>query len=249
LAVPAQDPLPSQVEVTSVLPEQLVPQFFPATATRQAPEPLHHPSVPQALPSALHSLSGSSPSRIGAQTPSAAPVLARAQASQVPLQARSQQTPSTHRLDPHSVADPQAAPLARLPPHLPSTQVTPAAQSPLPVQVLRQPEAVQPYEPQDELLAGAQVPLPSQAGAAANLPASHDAVPQVVPAMRLRQAPAPSQVPSLPQPLGMSAVQSVSGSSPAGTDAQVPSAFLFLAALHATQVPLHSLLQQTPSTQ
>jgi hypothetical protein len=71
---------------------------------------------------------------------------------------------------------------------------------------------------------------------------------QTVPAAYLRQAPAPSQVPSSPQaetsPLGQSSA--VRGAAPAGTIVHVPGA---PGARHVWQGPAQPALQQTPSAQ
>lgn len=90
-----------------------------------------------------------------------------------------------------------------------------------------------------------QVPEPSQAGAGLRVPLVQDAVPQLVPATVLRQAPAPLQVPSLPH--GGAAVQRASAP-PLLMGAQVPLAWPVFALLHAMHVP-QVPLQQTPSTQ
>jgi hypothetical protein len=70
----------------------------------------------------------------------------------------------------------------------------------------------------------------------------------VVPRTKLRQAPAPSQVPSRPQVDGSDAgqVAAVRGFPPAGTNEQIPCAPAVLQDLH---VSVQALLQQTPSTQ
>ena len=60
----------------------------------------------------------------------------------------------------------------------------------------------------------AQVPVPLQAGTGSSVPPVQAATPQVVPAAHLRQAPAPSQKPSLPQEVAVSAVQSLRTSVP-----------------------------------
>lgn len=71
---------------------------------------------------------------------------------------------------------------------------------------------------------------------------------QIVPRTKLRQAPAPSHVPSRPQVEGSEAGQTPAprGAPPAGTNAQDPGAPAVLQDLH---VSVHALLQQTPSTQ
>src|SRR5215831_2182889 len=85
---------------------------MPVAHLRQAPLPSHMPSLPQVDGVAcVHSLSGSVPFVTGRQRPSARPVFAFTQALQVPVQAVSQQTPSTHWLLAHSVAAAQGLPL------------------------------------------------------------------------------------------------------------------------------------------
>jgi hypothetical protein len=71
---------------------------------------------------------------------------------------------------------------------------------------------------------------------------------QVVPTTKLRQAPAPSHVPSRPHVDGSEAGQTpaLRGVPPAGTKAQIPGAPAVLQDLH---VSVQALLQQTPSTQ
>ena len=71
------------------------------------------PLLPQVdCASAAHSLSGSVPAVMPRQRPSAAPVLAFEQAMQRPLQALSQQRPSTQKLLVHWPAAVQGAPFA-----------------------------------------------------------------------------------------------------------------------------------------
>ena len=52
------------------------------------------------------------------------------------------------------------------------------------------------YTPQDEVVTGRHVPAPLQTRAGLDIPALHDSVAQVVPTPQLRQAPAPSHMPS-----------------------------------------------------
>jgi hypothetical protein len=78
---------------------------------RHWPVPSHCPSRPQLdCVSCGHSLSGSVPAEIGLQKPSPWPVFAFEQAKQPPLQADSQQKPSTQLPPEHSPAAAQAAP-------------------------------------------------------------------------------------------------------------------------------------------
>lgn len=72
---------------------------------------------------ARHSLSGSAPSLIAAQVPSApAPFFAAVHALQAPVHAVSQQTPSAHSPLTQSALAAQARPFARLATHAPLTQ-------------------------------------------------------------------------------------------------------------------------------
>ena len=83
----------------------------PCVHLRQAPPPSHMPSRPQVdVASGAHSSSGSVPPTIERQSPSAAAVLEAEQATQLPVQALSQQTPSTQLPLPHSAAPVQAPP-------------------------------------------------------------------------------------------------------------------------------------------
>ena len=69
---------------------------------------------------------------------------------------------------------------------------------------------------------------------------------QTVPATHLRQAPAPSQVPSVPQLEAALAVHSLRGLVPGSENLHVPTLFV---ALQVWQVPLQAVSQQTPSAQ
>jgi len=77
----------------------------------------------------------------------------------------------------------------------------------------------------------------------------HDSGTQVLPAVYLRQAPAPSQKPSFPQDNAESCVHSLSGSVPPTIGRQRPSAWAVLAAEQAKQPLAHPDSQQTPSVQ
>jgi hypothetical protein len=96
------------------------------------PVPLQKPFVPQlAAVWAVHSASGSVPTRIGPQLPSVdpAPFLICEHASQSPVHTLSQQTPSTQKLLVHSFAPAHAAPTGFFVPHTPLTHVLPVEQS------------------------------------------------------------------------------------------------------------------------
>ena len=89
------------------------------------------------------------------------------------------------------------------------------------------------------------MPAPSQAPAGVAVDPLHDAVPQAVPAAMKRQAPAPLQVPLVPQ--GGAGAQPPCGSiPPAGTGVQAPALPL---TLHDAQIAQLVDEQQTPSTQ
>src|SRR5262245_16316387 len=94
------------------------------------------------------------------------------------------------------------------------------------------------------------MPMPLQKSAGKSVLPWHDAAPQFVLGLYCAQAPAPLQVPVLPQLAWGSAVQSSFGSVSPLTLPQTPSEPLaFLAARQVLQVPLQALLQHTPSTQ
>jgi hypothetical protein len=132
--------------------------WVPAGASRQAPAPLHIPSVPQATVSTAHWPSGSCPAGTGEQVP-ALPVTAHERQS--PVQVLLQQTFCWQRPDVHSAAAAQAAPLGFLP-QLPALQVLGAAQSASAVQEVRQAAAPQAKGAQDEVTAARHIPLPLQ---------------------------------------------------------------------------------------
>jgi hypothetical protein len=92
----------------------------------------------------------------------------------------------------------------------------------------------------------AHVPVPSQRETARSVAAMHIAGAQLVPATNLRQAPAPSHVPSVPQVVAPLSAHWPSGSWPVGTIEQMP---CVPARPHDRQMPLHSVLQQVPCSQ
>jgi hypothetical protein len=75
------------------------------------------------------------------------------------------------------------------------------------------------------------------------VPAMQESVPQIVPEAYLRQAPAPSQVPSSPQVAAPESVHCMNGSWPAGTFAHVPA---LPVSAQDLQVPVQAAEQQTP---
>jgi hypothetical protein len=93
---------------------------------------------------------------------------------------------------------------------------------------------------------GTQTPAPSHFAVARSEPVVHMGGVQVVPARYLRQAPAPSQKPSVPQVEAGEAEQSLRGLVPGSANAHVPRLFV---AAQVWQVPVQAVSQQTPSTQ
>ena len=98
--------------------------------------------------------------------------------------------------------------------------------------------------------AGVQVPLPSHISAGVAEPLEHDAAAHDVPAAYNWQCPLPSQLPSSPHVEAAWTVHWPAGAAvPAVMFAQVPVAEPVSAIVHATQVPVQAVLQQTPPTQ
>jgi hypothetical protein len=129
-------------------------------------------------------------------------------------------------------------------PQLPPTQLLGLVQSAFDVHAVRQ-AALAPhtYGSHDDADVVWQVPVPLQVRAGVNVDPVHMAPAQVVPAAYSRQAPAPSQDPSVPQ-LGMPLfAHCSSGSAPTGTNVQVPA---LPASAHERHVPVQVDPQQTP---
>jgi hypothetical protein len=118
----------------SVEPVQLAAtQVVPAAYLRQAPLPLHEPSVPQvAIPWSVQLPNGSCPAGTDAQVP-AVPVSAHD--AHPPAHAVEQQTPCVQKLCAHSLAIAQGWPSASLP-QLMLTQLFVVTQSALVEQVV-----------------------------------------------------------------------------------------------------------------
>lgn len=115
-----QEPAPSHVlAFTCVFPEQLcATHSVPLAYLRHAPAPSHSPSLPHVVSGcASHSPSGSVPSAIAPQVPSAPPpFFAVLHAWHVALHASSQHTPSEQKPLWHSEPDPHAVPSGEPPP-------------------------------------------------------------------------------------------------------------------------------------
>jgi hypothetical protein len=102
------------------------------------------------------------------------------------------------------------------------------------------------YAPHDVVVPATHVPVPLQVDAVFTTAPLHPAARQTVPTACLRQAPAPSQEPSLPQVVAALASHSIRGSVPGSAAMHVPT---LPDCAHVWQVPPQALLQQTPSTQ
>lgn len=137
-----------------------VPQLVVAGAFRQAPAPSQVPFGPQGkLGLAAQPPCGSAvPAAIGWHDPAWPEML---HALQVPQLAEEQQTPSTQLPLPHSVPAPQSWP-SRLRPQDPLLQTLPGAQSVSTAQTATQPVPLQAKGAQLWVVAGLQVPAPSQ---------------------------------------------------------------------------------------
>jgi hypothetical protein len=242
-------PAPSQVEAAcSCAVEQLAaPQTVPAIHLRQAPAPSQLPSVPQLeAAEAVHSLRGLVPGSANLHVPT---LFVALQVEQVPLQAVSQQTPSTQWPLPQSLASSHTVPFVSTGTQAVATQWLPAAQSVFARHDVAHEAAPHAYAPHDWSIDNPQVPAPSQVRAVVNVETLHDAATQIVPTVYLRHAPLPSHVPSRPQVDIGSTVHSLSGSVPPMMPRQRPLAWAVFEPAHAMQPPVHALSQQKPSTQ
>jgi hypothetical protein len=81
------------------------------------------------------------------------------------------------------------------------------------------------------------------------VPIEHDEGTHSVPIAKSAQEAFPLQTPVVPQVEAACVAQSLSGSVPTVTGAHVPFVPPVLAFVHASQVALHAVLQQTPSAQ
>jgi hypothetical protein len=113
-------------------------------------------------------------------------------------------------------------------------------------QLVAQAEPAHWYAPHDVVAPATHVPVPLQVEAAVSCALAQLAARQTVPATHWRQAPAPSQKPSVPQLVAAEAVHSLRGLVPGSENLHVPTLFV---ALQVWQVPLQTVSQQTPSTQ
>jgi hypothetical protein len=175
------------------------------------------------------------------------------------VQALSQQTPSTHCPDSHSVPAPQVVPfflatgppphcLTAAPPTITVVHGLPGAQSASLAQVLLQAPFAQRYGEQSSSCASRHWPSPSQLRALASIvsPAQVASPQTAVLAGNLAHEPKPSQTPVVPQVVRFSAGQEAGSGRPAAMNSQRPTAPVWLQATHG---PLQATLQQTLSAQ
>jgi hypothetical protein len=165
---------------------------------------------------------------------------------QVAAHAVEQQTPCAQKPESQSVLWVHEAPIGERP-QLPFMHSAGETHSLFPEQVVRQslpaPQTNGAHVSEDPAM---QVPTPSQVDASRRVDPVQLPGEQTVPCTYLRQAPAPSHVPSLPQLVAPSSPHSLAGSVPAGTGEQVP---ILPAMLQAWQASVQVVSQQTPSTQ
>jgi hypothetical protein len=170
--------------------------------------------------------------------------LGNPQKTQVPVQAVSQQKPSTQKPVRHSLAAPQLWPFCFLPQE-PSRHRLPAVQSALLAQLPLQVFCAQTKGAQATGLPSTQVPAPSHTLMGISLPPEQLAGLHSVPAAYLAQPPCPLQVPDMPQPARGSTRQTPCGSGlPAGAGLHSP---ILPTCLQLKQAPVQGTLQHTPS--
>jgi hypothetical protein len=163
----------------------------------------------------------------------------------VPLHAVAQHTPCAQTFDAQSTSIVHVAPFDFLP-HTPPLQVFGLTHCVFIVHAVRQAAAPHWKGVHDDCVPAVHTPAPLHWAAEVNVEPEHVAAPHMVPAAYLRQAPAPSQVPSSPQVAPPASVHWFSGSWPAVTSEHVPR---LPASAHDRQVPVHELVQQTPCWQ
>jgi hypothetical protein len=245
-----QVPSPSQVPgVMRRVPEHDGGMHWVSAAYfSQPPNPSQVPVVPhEGAPMSLQTARGSgTPWSIGQQVPRRP---GSAHDTQPPEQATLQHTPSAQKPEAQSALALQLAPFIFLP-QLAFTHCCPPAHWLVWVQVSKQAPVVGSHENGAQMIVGPglQRPRPSHERAPTTASPSHMPFPHSVPAAYLRQAPAPSQVPSKPQ-VAVSAAGQVDwsrGFEPAGMKVQVP---MEPAALHVLHDSVQAALQHRPSTQ
>jgi hypothetical protein len=164
-----------------------------------------------------------------------------------PEHAVAQQTPCAQTPETHSPPFEQKAPFTFLPHDPVASQVLGATQSPSSPHVVKQRAPLHANGAHGSEAGLTQVPAPSHVAAGVKTFCAQRSAWHVVPALYLRHAPAPSQVPSAPQDAAPWSLQTERGSAaPAGTAAQWP---IDEASAQLLQAPVHASAQQTPSTQ
>src|SRR5215213_3559059 len=173
-------------------------------------------------------------------------LLGWAQYTHLPSQPESQQTPSTQKLESHSLAALQACPSPFLPQLAPwqplgGTQSAALAQVPWHAPSLHRKGAQLIGEPPS------QVPCPSQTLGGMKLPPLHEPSRQMVPTAYLAQPPCPLHAPLDPQLSAASTAHTPCRSGlPTGTGVHWP---ILPGSAQLTHGPLQATLQQTPSAQ
>jgi hypothetical protein len=168
----------------------------------------------------------------------------------------SQQTPPSHRFDPHSLGSVHGPPSGFLP-QLPvagiealGVHTLPAVQSALALAGLQVPRQAPPVPhwkgSHGWVVPFMQLPIPSQRAASVCTAVEQVATLQIVPVACRWHLPVPSQLPSLPQVVGSAGVHWPVGARPNGSGKQRPGE---LAWLQAMQVPVQTLSQHTPCWQ
>lgn len=190
-----------------------------------------------------HSLSGSIPDAMGSQRPSApCPFFAALQATQVPVQAVLQQTPSRQKFEAHVADDEHALPMsARQDPEPLHERPPHSASGSFPFTILSH----TPFCPLPFLAAEQATHVPLQEALQQNpstqYPDKHIALFEQVCALSSWHVLAPLHAPL---------THSLSGSEPLTIGPHIPfEPFPFLVAVQASHVPAHAVSQQTPSAQ
>jgi len=160
-----------------------------------------------------------------------------------------QQYPCAQKPESHSVAIVHAVPVG-FNVQLPALQMLGATQSASAVHVVRHavPPVLQVYFPHEPVVGAAHAPAPSHRRAGVNVEPLQVAAAHTVLLTYLRQAPAPLQVPSLPQvdAAAIGHCDATRGAAPAAIGEHVPT---LPASEHDTHVPVQAMLQQMLFTQ
>jgi hypothetical protein len=220
-------------------------QIVPILYFWQPPAPSHLPFVEQAA--AVMSWQTPRGSALPAATEVHLPgAEASEQLRQAPVQAVSQQRPSTQWVERHSVPAEHGWPFC-LGPHRPLTQAWPISQSASERQTLLQAPSTQLNGLQFCTPCGRQVPRPSQVPGVLRRVPVQEAGMHWVSAAYFSQPPKPSQVPVVPHEGAPLSTQTRRGSGePWSIGQQVPRR---PGSAHETQPPEQATLQQTPSAQ